>query len=142
MKRFMRTFAVLSLVLAQQFSQSLAAIAKTPDPECIVNAINNYMGSASLVISNTGEARVSASVKADIGSSTEMTVYLQKKNASTGNWTTVTSWKTSSKKANTLFETTYRLSKRGTYRAKMSATVKRNGKSETAHATSENVMYK
>ncbi len=142
MKRFMRTFAVLSLVLALQFSQSLAAIAKTPDPECIVNAINNYMGSASLVISNTGEARVSASVKADIGSSTEMTVYLQKKNASTGNWATVTSWKKSSKKANTLFETTYRLSKKGTYRAKMSATVKRNGKSETAHATSENVMYK
>lgn len=141
MKRFMRTFAVLSLALTLQISQSLAAVAKAPDSDCIVNAINDYKGKADIAILGTGEAKVSASVKTDIGSSTEMTVYLQKKNATTGNWTTVTSWKTSSKKANTLFETTYRLSKRGTYRAKMSATVKRDGKSETVHATSKTIKY-
>ncbi len=83
---------------------------------------------------------MSASVKTDFGATTEMTVYLQRKNSNTCNWLTVSAWKKSSKAATTLFETTYKLTSKGTYRVKMTASVRKDGKSETVHVTSKTAV--
>ena len=72
-------------------------------------------------VSNAGTAKVSASVKTDFGSSTKLTVCLQKYNVSKDKWTTIKTWTKNSTHATTILESTYKLSSKGKYRAKMKA---------------------
>lgn len=141
MKKTKITCLLLVFALAFTVLYSSISQAKTQDMGAVINAVNLYDVTSDLSIAGSGSAQIVATISARVCSSTEMTVYLQRKNTVTGNWMTVCSWNKSSRAATTSFETTYRVSVKGTYRCKVTGTVTKDGKAETVHVVSDNVTY-
>ena len=129
-------FAVVLMILP-----SSLIIANAPRTQYIIDAVNTSYGVSKLRISSSGNAIVYALARADIKSSIEISVYLQRKVESLGAWTTLKTWKKHSNSTAAVLENSYRLYAKGTYRTMMNGIIKSKGKTETISATSDSSKY-
>lgn len=140
-KKLFTCFALLALVLSSECYASAAATGQNTTPPIAVQSVNTNLASVGLNISS-GTASVSASVVGVTGTSKiEITVKLQKYNTSTKSWQKVKSWEKSANSVCTSLGKTYALTSKGTYRAKLTANVWKNGKVETVTLTSGSKTY-
>ncbi|MCR5796498.1 MAG: hypothetical protein K6G63_01060 [Eubacterium sp.] len=141
MKHLVKTCFTFVFALVLVFSNLLIAQAETIGNGHVLKAINNPKSKVECSITNTGTAKVSAVVKTVFCSTTKMTLYFQKYSKSKKKWTTIKTCTKTSSRATTILESTYELSKKGTYRVKMTAVVTRNKKTETIRMISNNAKF-
>lgn len=140
-KKLFTCFALLALVLSSECYASAAVTGQNTTPPIAVQSVNTSLASVGLNISS-GTASVSANVLGVAGTSKiEITVKLQKYNSNTKSWKNVKSWEKTFNSSGALFSKTYSLTSKGTYRAKLTANVWKNGKVETVTLTSGSKTY-
>ena len=142
-KKLFTCFALSALVLGCGSNVHAACIGQnSSNPIISVQSVNTAQSSMQLSISASGTASISANVVGKAGTSKiKMTVKLQKYNTTSKSWKKVTSWDKSSNSSNAMFSTSYKLSSKGTYRCKLTASVWKNGTEETVTATSGSQKY-
>lgn len=109
----------------------------------IVQSVNAAIVQPSLSISSSGTASVEVRIMAKGATSKiELELNLQKYTASTKKWKTVKTWKKTKNASSLLFEDSYKLSAKGTYRCKCTVVFTKSGKKETLTETTGKKQYK
>ena len=141
-KKLVTIFALLALILSSGSNVSAATIGQDTTNPISVQSVNTAVASASIGISASGTASMSASVVGEIGTTKiKMTITLQKYNSASKTWTNVNSWEKTANSTFAAFETSFKLGSKGTFRTKLTSTVWRNGKAETITLTSGSKTY-
>ena len=108
----------------------------------IIQSVGTTDYHVSLVVSNPGEVAIEAQISAKPGcTDVQMCVCLQKKNANTGMWTNIKTWRPKANGLYAVLNTTYKLLSRGEYRCMLTGSVTKNGKTDTIYDTSKTVVY-
>lgn len=135
-------FALLVATIGSGNNVSAATIEQNGTSLILVQSVNTASSRVGLSISNSGTASLSAGVVGKAGTSKiHMSIKLQKYNNSSKSWKNVKSWDKTANSANVLFNTTYKLDSKGTYRCKLSADVWKNGSKESVSITSDKKKY-
>lgn len=141
-KKLFICFALVALILGSESNVYAAATGQNITNPISVQSVNTASSSIALNISTSGTASISAGVVGRIGTSKiEITVKLQKYNSSTKSWKKIKSWETTSNSTFASLSKTYTLTSKGTYRAKLTSSVWKDGKAETVTVATGSKKY-
>lgn len=122
--------------------QTEAFVTGDISPGISVMSINTASSNLAINISNYGVAKISAGVAGKFGTSKiSMTVKLQKYDKPTKKWKNIKIWEQTQSGSFSSFSKSYQLTQRGSYRAKLFATVWKNGNSETISFVTNTKYY-
>ena len=107
-----------------------------------VYSMNTASSSVNMSISKSGNAKILARVIGKAGTQKiHLVVKLQKYDSKTGKWKNIRTWEKTRMSPNISVEYSHSLNAKGNYRCKTSASVYKNGKSETVTMLSEKEQY-
>lgn len=133
---------VLCCTILCSGKQTEAFVTGDVSPGISVMSINTASSNLAINISSKGVTKISAGVAGKFGTSKiSMNIKLQKYDKATKKWKNVKIWEQTQSGSFSSFSKSYQLTQHGSYRAKLLATVWKNGNSETISFATEKKSY-
>lgn len=142
-KRMVCLLGVSALFATNMQAKAVEIVEPAIETGQIVKSANTSIVQSFLSISQSGTANVQVTAIAKgVVSKINVELHLQKYTASTKKWKTIKSWGKGKNASRLLFEESYKLSAKGTYRCNCTAMFTKSGKTETVTSVSQKKQYK